>query len=294
MGKVMKIKVEEFIKTRDITVEDIDEISRFMGCRPEQMCAYVIQYSHMHVHVGFLAIEKTIKETYKLHEPANSNRINTTYVQSQGEKGFTLGEGVYFIESINGSRLIISAELRKYSTPRTFVIKIYVRKDQADIAKHVFNEIENNMSCTKKTVLDDAGKCIPFSNNLGWDSIVLNPTVLEQIRSNTENIINNIDDFNNYNIPTKRGLIFYGPPGNGKTLMLKIIASSCNANAILLSAKSLSAYGPEIINILYGLARSIKPCFVFIEDIDFILLSRDIASPLTKEYMNEFLNQLDG
>ena len=70
-----------------------------------------------------------------------------------------------------------------------------------------------------------------------------------------------------------KGVLFYGPPGCGKTLLAKAIANECQANFI-------SVKGPELLTMWFGeseanvreifdKARQSAPC-VFFDELDFI------------------------
>merc|ERR1719193_1456302 len=72
-------------------------------------------------------------------------------------------------------------------------------------------------------------------------------------------------------MPSK-GVLFYGPPGCGKTLLAKAIANECQANFI-------SIKGPELLTMWFGeseanvrdvfdKARSAAPCVLFFDELD--------------------------
>ena len=78
-------------------------------------------------------------------------------------------------------------------------------------------------------------------------------------------------------IPSK-GVLFYGPPGCGKTLLAKAIANECQANFI-------SIKGPELLTMWFGeseanvrdvfdKARQAAPCVLFFDELDSIAKSR--------------------
>ncbi|MBS1702764.1 MAG: ATP-binding protein [Armatimonadetes bacterium] len=84
----------------------------------------------------------------------------------------------------------------------------------------------------------------------------------------------------------KRGVIFYGPPGNGKTQTIRAIVSQARASCIYV--RSLWGYRlpPEgAIKRIYQRARETAPCIVVLEDIDTLVREN------SRSY---FLNELDG
>lgn len=88
----------------------------------------------------------------------------------------------------------------------------------------------------------------------------------------------------------KRGIIFHGPPGNGKTVSIKAMMHSLfdrDDPVPTLYVRSLASYGgPEYsISLIFSKARQMAPCFLVFEDLD------SIVSDAVRSY---FLNEVDG
>merc|ERR1719391_983113 len=99
-----------------------------------------------------------------------------------------------------------------------------------------------------------------------------------------------------------RGVLFYGPPGCGKTLLAKAIANECQANFI-------SIKGPELLTMWFGeseanvrdvfdKARSAAPCVLFFDELDSIAKSRGGSSGdaggASDRVINQILTEMDG
>lgn len=96
-----------------------------------------------------------------------------------------------------------------------------------------------------------------------------------------------------------KGILLYGPPGTGKTMMAKAIAGEADANFLTQSADSfMNTYvgqGAAGVRSLFEEARKIKPCVVFIDEIDAFGTSRDNGGNDERiQTLNALLSQMDG
>lgn len=95
------------------------------------------------------------------------------------------------------------------------------------------------------------------------------------------------------------GVLLWGPPGCGKTLLAKAVANDSNANFI-------SVKGPELLNKYVGeseravrqvfsRARASKPCIIFFDELDALVPRRDDSlSEASARVVNTLLTELDG
>lgn len=106
--------------------------------------------------------------------------------------------------------------------------------------------------------------------------------------------------FEKFGMEASRGVLFYGPPGCGKTLMAKAIANECGANFI-------SVKGPELLNAYFGgseanvrdlfdKARAASPCILFFDEMDSIARARGRGqgSETSDRVINQILSEIDG
>lgn len=95
------------------------------------------------------------------------------------------------------------------------------------------------------------------------------------------------------------GVLLYGPPGCGKTLMARAVATECKAEFLLVGISDVLNMwlGESERNLaeLFAQARSRKPCVMFFDELDALAYARSKAnSSSSRTVVNEFLNQLDG
>lgn len=106
--------------------------------------------------------------------------------------------------------------------------------------------------------------------------------------------------FEKYGMSPPKGVLFYGPPGCGKTLMAKAIATECQANFI-------SIKGPELLTMWFGeseanvrdvfdKARAAAPCVLFFDELDSVARARGGHgdSGASDRVINQILTEMDG
>jgi len=106
------------------------------------------------------------------------------------------------------------------------------------------------------------------------------------------------DFFRGIRAPPK-GILLFGPPGTGKTMIGKAIASQSGARFFNISASSLTSKwigeGEKTVRALFAVARCLQPAVIFIDEIDSILTQRsENDQEATRRLKTEFLIQLDG
>jgi len=95
------------------------------------------------------------------------------------------------------------------------------------------------------------------------------------------------------------GILLYGPPGCGKTMIARAVANECNAEFISVGISDVLNMwiGESERNIaaIFDKARSKAPCVLFFDELDALAYSRSKASSEhTRTVVNELLAQLDG
>lgn len=152
----------------------------------------------------------------------------------------------------------------------------------------------SNPSALRETVVE-----VP---NISWDDIGGLEEVKRELQELVQYPIEHADKFKKFGMSPPKGVLFYGPPGCGKTLLAKAIANECQANFI-------SIKGPELLTMWFGeseanvreifdKARGAAPCVLFFDELDSIARSRGSsagdAGGAGDRVINQILTEMDG
>ncbi|KAI8805341.1 ribosome biogenesis ATPase RIX7 [Cladochytrium replicatum] len=133
-----------------------------------------------------------------------------------------------------------------------------------------------------------------------WEDIGALGTVREELRMAVIEPIRRPELFAQVGITSPMGVLLYGPPGCGKTLLAKAVANESKCNFI-------SVKGPELLNKYVGeserairqvfaRAQASRPCIVFFDELDALAPTRsnDGDSVSASRLVNTLLTELDG
>merc|ERR1719482_2590410 len=152
----------------------------------------------------------------------------------------------------------------------------------------------SNPSSLRETVVE-----VP---NVTWDDIGGLQDVKRELKELVQYPVEHPEKFEKFGMNPSRGVLFYGPPGCGKTLMAKAVANECQANFI-------SVKGPELLTMWFGeseanvrdlfdKARQASPCVIFFDEMDSIAKARGSggggASEAGDRVINQILTEIDG
>merc|ERR1719219_2295164 len=152
----------------------------------------------------------------------------------------------------------------------------------------------SNPSALRETVVE-----VP---NVSWDDIGGLRDTKRELQELVQYPVEHPEKFLKFGMTPSKCVLFYGPPGCGKTMLAKAIANECQANFI-------SVKGPELLTMWFGesesnvrdifdKARQAAPCVLFFDELDSIAKSRGgshgDAGGASDRVINQMLTEMDG
>jgi hypothetical protein len=123
------------------------------------------------------------------------------------------------------------------------------------------------------------------------EDIILPSATLDLLDRNVSRFIAQRPRLKEMGMPTKKGLLFYGAPGTGKTHTVHYLANQLPDHTTLL----ITAGQVGLLDDYFQLARFLQPAIVVIEDADLIARDRkSMSSPCEEVLLNKLLNEMDG
>lgn len=153
---------------------------------------------------------------------------------------------------------------------------------------------QSNPSSLRETVVE-----VP---NISWADIGGLEDVKRELRELVQYPVEHPELYEKFGMSAPKGVLFYGPPGCGKTLLAKAVANECQANFI-------SVKGPELLTMWFGeseanvreifdKARGSAPCVLFFDELDSIANQRGSSSGdaggAADRVLNQLLTEMDG
>jgi cell division protease FtsH len=203
------------------------------------------------------------------------------------------------VNRVNNGQFFISNGTDKYIFESksgfhdNYFFKIISRKDATVSGKDLLEKFikyveEHNFLRGKK--IDPHCNFVKLDKNYTWEDIVLSDKLKTEIRQNLSNLIEHRSIYRDNGLKVRRGLIFSGPPGVGKTNLIKILCSTIDWTVIWVSPKHLE--NSRKVSGIMQLAKDLSPSVIVLEDIDLYGSSREMNGNPT--LLGELMNQLDG
>ena len=147
--------------------------------------------------------------------------------------------------------------------------------------------------------ISEKGETLRGLTHVSYEDIGGLKDEIQKVREMIELPMRHPEIFEKLGVEAPKGVLLYGTPGTGKTLLAKAVANESNAHFISIS-------GPEIMNKFYGEsearlreifkeAREKSPTIVFIDEIDSIAPKREeVTGEVERRVVSQLLSLMDG
>ncbi|KAL1245255.1 Transitional endoplasmic reticulum ATPase [Trichinella spiralis] len=172
----------------------------------------------------------------------------------------------------------------------------------AEVLDSLAVTMDNFRWAMSKTTPSALRETVVETPTITWNDIGGLESVKKELQELVQYPVEHPEKYLKFGMQPSRGVLFYGPPGCGKTLLAKAIAHECQANFI-------SIKGPELLTMWFGeseanvrdvfdKARAAAPCVLFFDELDSIAKARGgslgDAGGAADRVINQILTEMDG
>ncbi len=175
--------------------------------------------------------------------------------------------------------------------------------------RHIPEEVLSGLNVTRSDFMEALKSIRPSAlrevfverPNVHWNDVGGLERVKSEIKEAVELPLKEPEQFEKIGIRPVRGILLVGPPGTGKTMLARAVATERESNFISIKGPEvLSKYVGEsekMVRELFRKARMASPCIIFIDEIDAIAKSRGSGysdSGVSERVVDTLLTEMDG
>lgn len=289
---------EKLIEKNKVKVnEKKDDIAEFFGIKPQDvggLCVLRESLEGIDYKNTLFCFERFAKERGTILHERNYDeytdaRISAARMRIEVDENVwrnILNQAAVFFEW-NGERYLMKISPRRFSDNQYCFSVTARNQPRLDLLLEEFNAFRKQHHYLKGKKFNGVlGEILPL-NGYGWEDLVWPEGMKERLRSEIDVVFKNSALFKAYGLNSKKGFILAGEPGNGKTLLLKILAKDIQATCILVPFDEFKS-----TPYLFSLARDLAPTVLILEDMDLFGTDRDDAAHNVE--LGKLMNQLDG
>lgn len=214
-------------------------------------------------------------------------------------------EGFWLVESGGVRGAILVSQLHSFTNASRLQVSVAVARDEDKV--HFSDCLFNHLEATVKRSPSYRGKVLTFEKIPAYtgevahitvqrlrkvrrEDVILPPKTLDLLDRNVLGFIKHRAEMVRLGQPARKGLLFYGPPGNGKTHTLHYLFGALPDHTTLV----IPGEQVEHLTDYMALARLLQPSIVVLEDADLIGRNRGEQNTCENMMLNRLLNEMDG
>ena len=136
--------------------------------------------------------------------------------------------------------------------------------------------------------------------NVKWNDIGGLTNVKQELIEAVEWPLKHPEAFKRLGVRPPKGILLFGAPGTGKTLLAKAVANESEANFILVKGPELLSKwvgeSEKAVREVFKKARQVSPCIIFFDEVDALAPRRGLSSDshVSERVVNQLLTEIDG
>ncbi len=224
-------------------------------------------------------------------------------------RGMPLAKDVDLKEISNVTHGFVGADLEALTKESAMsVLRKYLPQMKLDKEEQIPVEILEKLIVHKEDFMEALRNVRPSAMrevlvetpNVDWKDVGGIEPAKEELREAIEWPMKYSDSFKRMGILPAKGILLYGPPGSGKTLLAKAAAKESGANFIQVKGPSLLSMwvgkSEEGMRKVFERARQVAPCIIFFDEIDSLAGRRGVetGTKVTERVLNQMLAEMDG
>jgi len=185
---------------------------------------------------------------------------------------------------------IIALELPHHERESTCWSEIVIcRQDEVALVMEMIRE----SNVRHVGALYSTGRSFRSIKSSSWDELVLDEAVVQLLKNDYESFFARESWFRSLKLPFRRGYLLHGPPGNGKTSVIRAMLSRPGMRGF-----TLNFFSPNVedndLEAMFERAAEFAPSIVVMEDIDRAFPKNQASGTRSKVSLQQLLNCLDG
>src|SRR3989339_742918 len=257
------------------------------------------------------SIEKTINK-YLVENPEKNElfkKIDTSKLKKYTEKISADSKVVHLKELAEITHGFVGADLASLAKEAAMIVLRKVLpdiklKEEEPLPKELLerlvmtqHDFKEALKVVRPSALREVLVEIP---NIKWADIGGLGNVKQELIEAVEWPLEHPDAFKRLGVRPPRGILLYGAPGTGKTLLAKAVANESEANFILVKGPELLSKwvgeSEKAVREIFKKARQVSPTIIFFDEVDSLAPRRsgDSDNHVSERVVNQLLTEIDG
>lgn len=207
-----------------------------------------------------------------------------------GRRRSFLTHGTQFFQLPDGRRRVVLWELVQGSIEFA-LIGPRVERNEIERELRILRRRFARRHYLRGQAVDASGRILAGKQRVEWNDLVLDSDRTALLQRHVVDFLRLGKTYRRNGVPHRRGILLYGPPGNGKTTIGRVLAGLGRTTFVYVTAADIGC-NPLMLRNIFDLARRLRPTVLFLEDLDFYASER--GSGVNEAALGELLAQMDG